>query len=217
MHSKLVPSVVSYSLFWRRYFYREHLLRKEQERSEMLRNKEDQFSWDSDSDIATPTNTRKKFHIDATVQDSPSSSSISFQQIGSPNVEDLDSDDSKESSNSRQDNGSSADSFVSIDEPEEHIVGSISTKDILEQKIAMVANVKITTSNDSSADTSSDSIMVIDPQEIESVSPQQKHRENSANSSVIDFIQNMTVGSPIKPKNVQRVSLMIPHRGVNIR
>ena len=59
--------------------------------------------------------------------------------------------------------------------------------------------------------------MVIDPQEIESVSPQQKHRENSANSSVIDFIQNMTVGSPIKPKNVQRVSLMIPHRGVNIR
>ena len=71
----------------------------------------------------------------------------SIQQIGSPNVEDLDSDDSKESSNSRQDNGSSADSFVSIDEPEEHIVGSISTKDILEQKIAMVANVKITTSN----------------------------------------------------------------------
>ena len=70
-----------------------------------------------------------------------------IQRIGSPNVEDLDSDDSKESSNSRQENGSSADSFVSIDEPDERMVGSISTKDILEQKIAMIANVKITSSH----------------------------------------------------------------------
>ena len=48
--------------------------------------------------------------------------------------------------------------------------------------------------------------MVIEPQDMESVSPQQKHKENISKSSVIDFIQNMTVGSPIKSKNLERVS-----------
>ena len=56
----------------------------------------------------------------------------------------VESDDSKDS---RQDNGSSADSFVSIEEPDESVRGSISTKEILAQKIVMATNVKITRSN----------------------------------------------------------------------
>ena len=55
----------------------------------------------------------------------------------------MESDDSKDS---QRDNGSSADSFVSIEEPDESVRGSISTKEILEQKIAMATNVKITRS-----------------------------------------------------------------------
>ncbi|KAI6660366.1 BSD domain-containing protein 1-like [Oopsacas minuta] len=199
IHTELVPSVVSYSIFWMRYLYREQILRKEEDISKSLHDKETEFGWDSDSDIATPTNTRKKFHIE-----SPSSS-MSFQQIGSPDGADIDSDDS----NSRHDNISSADSFVSIEEPDEAVAGSMSTKEILEQKIAMVASVKITASNDSSADNSSDSIMVIDPQDVDNISPKLKHSEDvtgnsSPKPSVMDFIHNMTVGSPNKSKHNER-------------
>ena len=49
--------------------------------------------------------------------------------------------------------------------------------------------------------------MVIDPQEIESVSPKQEHRDRSSDGkvSVMEFIQNMTIGSPTKGKDTGKV------------
>ena len=50
--------------------------------------------------------------------------------------------------------------------------------------------------------------MVLDSQDIENVSPKTTHRETSGGgkSSVMDYIQNMTITSPIKEKYSGKVS-----------
>ena len=53
--------------------------------------------------------------------------------------------------------------------------------------------------------------MVLDPPEYESVSPQQTHRDSSSGDtvSVMEFIQNLTIGSPKTPNDASKVSLYI--------